>query len=472
MEKCICKLCTCGKHKCPKKHFATNKEFNANSEYKTNFTAKDCQTPPKLIKPTSCTKQSSESIESTTTYRKSFKEYDCKREPSYKPEEVHIQPDLLDDTTTYNQSYQGKYVEQMKPIKRKNDKKQVIAFSGTATYKDHFQKHDIDLNYRKFVKPNKTDDDLKLCGPLEKFSEYKRAYQPIDCAEPIQIQQAPGTLSEENKDKPFNASTVYQSTFTPMNCEQTQIQKPHNELHLDQSLAFESDTTHRHDFTAHSNCDPTISAKPKETKVCRYPFSDTTTYVSDYLPHSSCQKRVSCQSQSNPLQIDEFTSKRFAAQSLYKLEFQPKTQSQIQIAKQNDHLGVKGGELHNKTVYKEMYPSHKICQPLERHRPNVDYHHTRENNCAAIGDSIYRETFVAHKDCDLVAKKVIPKKHVISNTMDKIEDTSVYRSAFGPLKFCPCPAAILNSECSDQKLAYEDNEGHVYYTKKDAKVEA
>ncbi|KAI0987317.1 hypothetical protein GJ496_005617 [Pomphorhynchus laevis] len=133
----------------------------------------------------------------------------------------------------------------MKPIKRKNDKKQVIAFSGTATYKDHFQKHDIDLNYRKFVKPNKTDDDLKLCGPLEKFSEYKRAYQPIDCAEPIQIQQAPGTLSEENKDKPFNAST-------------TQIHKPQNELHLDQSLAFESDTTHRHDFTAHSNCDPTI----------------------------------------------------------------------------------------------------------------------------------------------------------------------------------------------------------------------
>ncbi|XP_073387024.1 uncharacterized protein [Physcomitrium patens] len=138
-RKCICKVCTCGFHKCPQKHTSVFTKFGDKtiSEYCAKYP--QWPVPQKFIRKVPPSEHANLRMASETTYSDDFVKHPFGPAASRRPTQLTTQTGVLQKETTYNTSYWDKSKQMQPRVKMQPEKHGSGAkFSGQSLYSVEF----------------------------------------------------------------------------------------------------------------------------------------------------------------------------------------------------------------------------------------------------------------------------------------------------------------------------------------------
>ncbi|XP_027707872.1 stabilizer of axonemal microtubules 2 [Vombatus ursinus] len=259
---CLCQICTCGLHRCPRRPTRIYEELDLScptTEYSEKFTSFEHVIPSQNIKSTKHKHQANEGKMSERLPRDTFQEM------VHAPEEYRPKMVDTDMTTTYKQNfnvYPLQPAETMRPLDRRLIKKEKL--DTLPTYKDDFRPWNIEKSeLAKHLPTEKStfQDDLSP-QKLRPRSNFK----PLNLLSHSAI--------------PFNAITSHRSSYVPHQLEPKfirpkEVYKPNNEL-------FDDLTTHRHAYKGLFG-EPAKICRPTIAKVAKNaPFRENTEFRDNF----------------------------------------------------------------------------------------------------------------------------------------------------------------------------------------------
>ncbi|XP_063044173.1 stabilizer of axonemal microtubules 2 [Engraulis encrasicolus] len=354
-RRCICEICSCGRHRCPHPPTALygtkgNKPCVI-TEYTDKYPSYGNQHPPQSLKPKQEFMGNKGRMDGTTTFKTDFIPYEItpragKQKAEYKP-----MPGEIDLATTYDQEFPYYEVKAAAP-RRPKAKPHVGSgkLDTVPTYKEDFrawalQKTEMkkpDLAYHpppeKFGNSTTFQDDFAPRGlvaresfkplhqplmsdtpfdgmtsnmqsyvphPLEaRFSRPPQVYKPSGV--PMQgltshkqdFQGLPGRIPKSCK--PEHAKTASDSPFQSSTefrerFQQWPVTAPPRQKaqeYVAPTAEMDLSTTNNTHYTRHS-VQPSVSAKPFTRPVqCNTPFQSSTTTRDDFKAWASCKQEI------------------------------------------------------------------------------------------------------------------------------------------------------------------------------------
>ncbi|MEE6503276.1 hypothetical protein FKM82_004786 [Ascaphus truei] len=280
-RKCICEICTCGRHHCP--HMPTSLSDKTwgpcvITEYVDKYPQYDNVQPRHSMKPKHEYKGHGGRMEGITTFRSDYIPYDVITRPVPRHQEYQPKPGQIELGTTYNRDYNPYKIQPVVPARPVDGRKiNTGKFDTNPTYKDDYIPWGIQK--RELAK-----QDHSYQPPTVKFGNattFQDAYFPKGLV-PRESCKPPGIakLSEI----PFDGVTSHRISYVPYNVEPRfarlkQEYKP-------SSQPFDDLTTHRLNFKGTLG-ELTKSFKPAHGKIgSGARFEGSTEFQDRYLPWS------------------------------------------------------------------------------------------------------------------------------------------------------------------------------------------
>ncbi|XP_028679783.1 LOW QUALITY PROTEIN: stabilizer of axonemal microtubules 2 [Erpetoichthys calabaricus] len=444
-RKCICEICTCGRHRCPHQPtglYEKNNQPCTISEYTEKYPEYKGTLPPRTLKPKQEYQANKGRMDGVTTFKSDYIPYEVTRRPIQLQDEYRPGSGNIDLDTTYKMDFNPHKVQPF--IATRPKERRHVAdgkLEGLPTYKDDYRPWEV--SKRDLVKPD-------------------HAYQPSSSK--------------------FGNSTTFQDDFAPKGLVPRETFKPQNIARV-ADAPFDGVTSHRLSYIPHQ-LEPKFIIPKEEYKPNDNPFEDLTIHRRDFrgLPGEL--------SKSFKPEYTKVTSDtRFSGSTEFRDRFQQWPVSLPQVRKMAEYV-VPPGHMDMNTTSHLDFTEHKV-QPFAAIRPL-----TRERRSSAPfqGNTTMKEDFKAWearrrevlKNQEEIQKPVgkfddmttfkahyIPHEINVSKTFKPqnlvlkssapFYDGTLYRTEFTPKKVDVCPASFQSPP--GYMFHESDNRGHKYFHK-------
>lgn len=441
-KKCICQLCTCGKHRCPHRPYGIVGKGDqpcAVTEYRSEFVPREGQ-PRESFKPDYALQSNTAPLQDETTHKHDYIKHALDKPKSFKPEEVYVPRGEFDALTSYNKEYTPKGAERAKAIRHEAQKTIAAPFEGDPTYKADYRRWDLGR-----TEPIRHDGGYNPpADPFKGESTYTTDFMKHQSAmrQPIRPDQA--VLKSQ---EPFDDRTGYRTDYVS-HPQQERFQR-NKEEYIPNKAALDSLTTHKKDFTAKAG-DRTRSMKPDNQGYrSDARFEDSTTNKSDY-------KRWEVQ----PIQThkpDEYRAKTgdMDLHTMYNSEFTPKPMAKVTAVRPVERPSI-NAKFEGNTTYGGDYRKWQGARTAPI-RAQSGY---EPPNQPFEGLSTYKGHYIPHAGGP---QRSFKPDGIVYKSAAPFEDATMYRTEYTQKEVEPCPAALLESPRSNLILQHTDPTGHKFY---------
>lgn len=441
VKRCICEICTCGRHRCPHRPYlpigGTDKPCLL-TEYATTYHPHPLQ-PRESCKPAARAVDSDAPIEDKTTNRVDYIKHPLER-PYHRAPDAYKKPagdhDML---SSYTKDYPEKRVDPAKAIKHDAGRQVQSKFEGEPTYTADYRKWDMD-------KPKKYGPEAGWQPPKDPFegqSTFQRDYRRYN--EPPRQPLRPNDAAVMS-DTPFDGTTGYRNDYIkhPMGARFVK----EKDMYKPSGVPIDGLTTFRRDYRGQPG-DKTVSCKPDGRAVASdAPFEDSTTFKTDYRkwPTERPYQHLADQYRKPDGDMDMNTTHKIAYQQ---------HPLQRHAAIKPAPARVNSGQFDGTTNYTSDYKPWEINRVQPMMKP--DY---QPNEAPFQGISTQKAHYIQHPLQPLHSFK--PGNAVMSS--GPFDDGTVYRMEYTPKQSEPCPASILDTKTSSYRFVDQDPRGHKMYT--------
>ncbi|XP_051756072.1 stabilizer of axonemal microtubules 2 [Ctenopharyngodon idella] len=447
---CICKMCSCGRHRCTHKPTALYKkasQTNVLSEYSEKYPAYKGHTRPKSLKPQLQYKAHQDMMDGTTTFRMDYIPYPVTRRPerqqvTYKPKSGEI-----DLGTTYKQDFNPYDVAPFVPSRPKERVHTKNAKLDTVpTYKEDFRQWEI--SRRELTKPDTTyQPPAAKFGNSTTFQDdfVHRGLVPRESYKPPNIAKL--------SDAPFENLTSNKLSYVPHALEARYFKPP--EEYKPSNVPFQDLTTHRQDYQGLPSQLPK-SCKPEAVKVTSSkPFQSSTEFRDHFQqwPVSLRQMQKSVEYQSPTAHMDLTTT----SQTDYiKHQIQPFISAKPFSLPMKSSRPFQG----NTTMRDDFQPWVAQRQSVIRKQEEIQRASGKMEDLTT-----FRAHFIQHEAQPSLSFK---PQNAPLRTDAPLQNETMYRSEFTPKRISMCPASFE----SPPGFVFEncDDQGHRFFRKTSSAV--
>ncbi|XP_070543410.1 stabilizer of axonemal microtubules 2-like [Ptychodera flava] len=322
-KRCICEICTCGRHRCPHRPQGTiQKGFGPChlSEYANKYKGYPGAARRDNFKPKEEMIKGAGPMDGTTTHKKDFIPHPFERPYVHQGEEYQPLPGDMDMLTSYTRDYPGKRAIPAKSAKNLQTRKVPLdKFEADPTYKTDYRKWDI---------------------PARDLAKGHHVYRPPSA--------------------PFEGQTTFQRDFQPKRVPLTQSMRP-NETAAQSDTPFDDRTSHRLAYVAHPH-QPRFVRTPENYKQNPNRFDGLTTHKRDFI-EKQAPKPESFKPSQAPLHSDH----PFDDGTTFRRDYKAWEVRPPQVHVPDEWVKPKG-DIDTLTTFRRDYPAHHI-QPSKAARP-------------------------------------------------------------------------------------------------------
>ncbi|KAK2501670.1 hypothetical protein MC885_000609 [Smutsia gigantea] len=382
--RCLCEICTCGRHHCPHgttRIYKTSGVSHPTTEYLEKYPMYGNVLPRQSLKPKQELQACHARMEGVTTFKSDYRPYEIVKQPRHVPEEYTPKQGEIDLGTTYKwdfNSYKVQPVAIVRPLERQQVKKGKL--DTVPTYKDDYRAWDIQKN--------------ELCKPEQSYH--------------------PPTVK-------FGNSTTFQDDYVPQEIKPRQSFKPSS--NVKSSAPFHGDTSHRLDYIPHQL--EVKFARPKEVyKPTNQPFEDLTTHRYDFQRLMGETAKI-CR----PADTRVTQNAQFEGSTEFRASFRPWEIPPPKVKKVQEYIPPAGAMQSHSTSHLDYIP-----HLAERVVPIRPASHRRNNHFPFQGKSTMKEDFPAWESC---RQGLIKNQQQIPNPSGKFDGLSTFRSHYVPHESIP-----------------------------------
>ncbi|XP_053321414.1 stabilizer of axonemal microtubules 2 [Spea bombifrons] len=384
-RKCICEICTCGRHHCPHAPtmiFEKSEKPCVLTEYVEKYPQYDLVQPPQSMKPKQEYQGNRGKIEGLTTFKSDYLPYDVVNRPVRAHEEYKPKPGHIDLETTYHKDFNPYKIQPVAPVHPVDQRKMNAGkFDANPTYKDDFRPWDIQKR---------------------ELAKKERVYQPPT--------------------EKFGNSTTFQDDFFPKDLMPRESFKPSGIAKLS-DIPFDGTTNHRVSYVPYE-LEPRFARKKQEYKPNSQPFDDLTTHRINYkgAPGEITQSY-------KPEAGKVGSSARFEGSTEFKDSFQPWSLPLHHVHKAEEYVPPSTHMALDTTTHTDYVP-----HQLNFVAPIRPVSHGRRSNVPFQGNTTMKEDFRAW---ETGRQQIIKKDHQIPKPCGKFEGLTTFRSHYLPHEINP-----------------------------------
>uniref|UniRef100_A0A8C5PGI1 Stabilizer of axonemal microtubules 2 n=1 Tax=Leptobrachium leishanense TaxID=445787 RepID=A0A8C5PGI1_9ANUR len=446
-RKCICEICTCGRHRCPHnptKIFESGKPCVL-TEYVEKYPQYDNVAPTQSMKPKEEYHGHHGKMEGVTTFKSDYIPYDVINPPRRHQEEYQPKPGHIDLGTTYNRDFNPHEIHPVAPVRPMEKRQNIGKFDGHPTYKDDFKPWDIQK--RELVKPeNVYQIPSQKFGNLTTFQQdyFPKELMPRESFKPPDV--------AKNSNIPFDGVTSHRISYVPYKLEPKFVKQA--EEYKPSSQPFDDLTTHRLNYKGVIG-ELTKSCKPEHGKIgssARFEGStefkdsfqpwlipsryihkgaeymppnthmqlDTTTHT-DYIPH-----QLNFIAPIRPVSHGRRSNAPFQGDTTMKEDYKAwETQRQEMIKREHQFPKV-SGKFDGVTTFQSHYQPHEISR-TENYKPS---NMAVRNSAPFESDTMYRSEYTAKKNEVCPALYPVPPGYTFENVNSR--GHKMYRKILTP----------------------------------------
>lgn len=439
VKKCICEICTCGRHRCPHR---PNAPFGSDKPCMLTEYAHTYHPHPinlrESCKPAARVIDSDVPIEDKTTQRVDYVKHAIERPYQRVPDAYKKPAGDHDMLTSYTKDYPQKHVDPAKAIKHDMGRQAHGKFEGEPTYTSDYRKWDMS-------RPQRYGPDASWEPPKQKFE----------------------------------GQSTFQHDYTRYNEPPRQPLRPANAAIA--SGPFDDRTGYRDDYVRHP-LGPKFQKEREKYKPAGVPMDGLTTFMRDYRGERGDRTKAfkpEGRPVASDVPLDDITTQK----NDYR-----KWPTERPFHHQPDQYKKPEGDIDTNTTHRLTYKQH----PLQRHaaiKPppgrvmnagqfdgvtnyNMDYkpweidrvHPTMQpkyqpNDAPFEGISTQKAHYVPHS----LNPTASFKPHQAAINSGPFDDGTIYRMEYTPKHIGPCPAAILDTTSAQYRFVELDPRGHKLY---------
>ncbi|KAM4747221.1 stabilizer of axonemal microtubules 2 [Rhinophrynus dorsalis] len=384
-RKCICDICTCGRHRCPHiptKIYEESGQPCVLTEYLEKYPEYGGIEPPKSMKPKQEYQGNRGRMEGITTFRSDYIPYDVINRPVRPREEYQPKPGNIDLGTTYKKDFNSYKIQPVAPVRPvEKQQRNIGKFDTNPTYKDDYRPWD--MQKRELSKP-------------------EHVYQPPTVK--------------------FGNSTTFQDDFFPKELMPRESFKPLG-IAKHSDIPFEGTTSHRISYVPHE-LEPRFARQKQEYKPSSQPFDDLTTHRLNFKGTNG-ELAKSCKPEHGKVG----SSARFEGSTEFKDSFQPWLVSTNRVHRSYEYVPP--------TTHMELdTTTHLAYVPhqLDFVAPIRPVSHGRRSNVPFQGNTTMKDDFRAW---EIRRQEMIKKDHQIQKPSGKFDGLTTFKSHYQPHEINP-----------------------------------
>ncbi|KAM8973729.1 stabilizer of axonemal microtubules 2-like [Pelodytes ibericus] len=415
-RKCICEICTCGRHRCPHNPaqiFEKSENPCVVTEYVANYPKHNHIQPLQSMKPKQEYQGNRGKMEGITTFRSDYVPHDIVNRRGRAHEEYQAKPGDIDHWTTYTRDFNSYKIQPVAPMRpMENRQMNTGKFDGNPTYRDDFKPWDIqkrelakqEKGYQppkeKFGNATTFQDDYFSKGvmPRKSFKPpgvAKRSDIPFDAITNhrisyVQYELEPKFARQKKEYKPnshpFDGLTTHSLSYKGALGEITRSFKPEH-VKVGSNARFEGNTEFKDSFQPWSLPSHYVH-KAEEYIPPKTPMEKDTTTSRDYVPH-----QLSFVAPIRPVYHGRRRNVPFEANSTMKEDFRAWQTRRPEIIKKDNQFPKVSGKFDGLTTFKSHYLPHEM-NPTQSYKPS---NKALRSSAPFESGTMYRSDFTSKK---------------------------------------------------------------------------
>ncbi|XP_005381513.1 PREDICTED: stabilizer of axonemal microtubules 2 isoform X2 [Chinchilla lanigera] len=403
-SRCLCQICTCGRHHCPHgttRIYESSGVFWPTTEYSEKYPTYGNVPPPQSLKPKQEIRACCGKMEGITTFKSDYRPYEIVRQSRHIPEEYKPKQGKIDLGTTYKQdfkSYKVQPVAILRSLERQQVKKGKL--DTVPTYKDDYRSWDVQKS--------------EPCKPEQTYH--------------------PPTVK-------FGNTTTFQDDYVPQKTKPRESFKP-SSVPIHSTAPFNGDTSHRLDYIPHQL--EVKFARPKEVyKPTDLPFETLTTQRNDFQGLAGETAKI-CR----PAYTRVTHNAHFEGSTEFRESFQPWEIPPPEVKKVPEYVPPTGSMQLYSTSHLD-YPPYQASRVV----PIRPVSQRRKNNFPFQGKSTMKEDFPAWESC---RPGLIKQEQQIPNPSGIFDGLSTSRSHYVPHELIPTESCKPLNAAVKSSVPFDD----------------
>ncbi|ESO94530.1 hypothetical protein LOTGIDRAFT_232357 [Lottia gigantea] len=443
VKRCICEICTCGRHRCPHRPNAPIGRGDREcllTEYNTTYRQHPMQ-PRESFKPPNVAVKADAAMDDKTTHRVDYIPHPVDRPALHQPDAYKTPQGDFDMLTSYTKDYVEKGGPRAVPIKHEGLRQLPARFEGEPTYQSDYRKWPIN-------RQPAYGDQGTWKPPTQQFvgeTTFARDFQRYNQAPRKSMKPQEATKAS---DIPFDGRTGYRDYYIKHPLEARQMRQP--EKFKPSGIPFDGLSTFRRDYTGPMG-QKTESCKPlNQAFQSSAPLEDMTTFKNDYRRWATERPRLH---DPDPYRRPEGD---MDMNTTHQIAFKEHPLQKHMAKRPASATGLRPGTFDDTTNYKTDFRPWELGQRMQ---PTMkpDYN---PSNAPFEGMPTYKAHYIKHPINPMKSCK--PDNSAIQSDA-QFEDGTMYRMDYTPKKIAPCPAAIIETGQSTFRFDHIDGRGHKVY---------
>ncbi|GAB6028540.1 hypothetical protein CHUAL_002687 [Chamberlinius hualienensis] len=290
-NKCICQICTCGRHRCPHRpgttlhHGSIGDKVSSNTEYNERY-AENGNVPKReaLRRAKDNIALPTERLENATTSRSDYMGHKGEKSTSFRNiDQLRYEGDL-DHNTSYHNDYEAKQSDRGRPVRGKDNLGASSAkFDAQPSYRDHYQ------TWSTTRQPmNKRNGELELPnGPMDLSTTTQLDYKENK----VERNRMTRPITATKISGDFDGATTNRDVYKGLAGGRQKNFKPNSQYEPSEH-PFDGYTTHRSDFTEKQVARPRKNRPLTSTRIPDEEFAKSTTSSQHYQPWQTQKREI------------------------------------------------------------------------------------------------------------------------------------------------------------------------------------
>ncbi|KAH9520109.1 Stabilizer of axonemal microtubules 1 [Bulinus truncatus] len=439
-KRCICEICTCGRHHCPHRPWRPGGDYGEClvTSYNTAYKPHPLQ-PRESCKPDQSALRSEEPLSDKTTFRTDYIKHPLDK-PFIHQHEPYRKPDGdLDTLTSYHRDYTEKHAPPAQMIKHDGQRQLPARFEGEPTYKIDYRKWPLEKQQAKHP-----DSWVPPTQPFEGQSTFTRDFRKYN--EPPRKSMKPNE-AHQMSDAPFDGHTGYRDDYIRHAFQPREMKE--KELYKASNVPFDGLTTFNRDYTK-KNAPKTESCKPNsEAFQSDAPLDDLTTFKNDYRKWNGERPFVH-----NPEQYKK-PEGEMDHNTTHRLQYKAHPLQKVALMKPGEGRVMIPGEFNGLTNYNSDYKPWGVQREQPKARDGWV-----PNTVPFDGTPTYKAHYVPHSIAP--SKSMKPDASALMSDAP-FDDKTMYRTEYVRKNAEICPAAVIDTRTSRYTYVETDGRGHRQY---------
>lgn len=442
MKKCICEICTCGRHRCP--HRPTNVINKGDqpctlTEYNNEFKQHPLQMRDSF-------KPSAEALrggqfEDKTTQRQDFIKHPLEKPFVRVPDQYRRPEGEMEGMTSYKKEFTEKYQAPARAIKHDGQRLAQGRFEGEPTYKTDYRKWDMSGRVGPYVSQDAWQP------PTNRFEGESTMHHDFIKHDARRRGMIKPPQAAQMSDSPFNDKTGYRDAYIKHPLEPKYVHP--KEQYKGPGAPFEDMTTFKRDFKGNPG-EITRSFKPDNQAFSSgKPLEDVTTNRNDYRRWPMERPYVHAHEQyKKPDGTMEMTTTHNSTYRELPLD-------RVVAHRPSSANKARNAPFDGSTSYANDYKKWE----MNKNKPMMrdEYH---PNMAPFEGLSTQKAHFIPH---ELQPNRSFRPDNTAFQSGSKFEDGTMYRTDFTPKHVEVCPVVGIEKGQAQFQFVTTDQRGHKLY---------